>query len=185
MPDDTHKILIEEEPVHIVIDSGAPCNIINSEIVMRLKTRGLELQNCKRVIHSYNSPPIVTGQCVSVGVQAAEKNSGDYSGIPCHSRNRAATTRQIDSRINRLFYISVYNIHENEQHSASYNWILNQYLGLCDDIGKLRNSEVSLHTDHTILPSAHRISLTRRTCHYWKCHQPDWMGFANSCCAKT
>ena len=67
-------LLIEEEPISMLIDSGASCNIINSATARKLQQQGVEFDKCHRTIHPYGSNPIIAKQCVTANIQIAGCN---------------------------------------------------------------------------------------------------------------
>ena len=53
------SVIIKDEPVNMLIDSGSSCNIINTKAMNSLRERGCEFAKCHKMIHPYGSPPII------------------------------------------------------------------------------------------------------------------------------
>ena len=51
--------------VNMLIDSGATCNTINTELCDKLVSKGLVFSPCRRKLHLYNSPPIIIKEMIT------------------------------------------------------------------------------------------------------------------------
>ncbi|KAL8562825.1 hypothetical protein ACOMHN_004517 [Nucella lapillus] len=57
--EETVTVIINREPVNVIVDSGASINILNTKAATRLKKKGAKFEKCSRTIHLYGSPPIM------------------------------------------------------------------------------------------------------------------------------
>ncbi|XP_070174370.1 uncharacterized protein [Littorina saxatilis] len=148
--DRTVKLLIEEEPVEMIVDSGASCNIINSAVAAKLKRRGLEFESCHKTIHPYGSPPILARRCTTTDVQIAGRTpvTAEFLVIPGSSPPLLGRST---SEALGVLHIGVNHVRQDQDP-------LSQYPGICDGIGKLKHFEVALHIDKTVPPVARKHS---------------------------
>ena len=68
-------VIVAEEPIDMLIGSGASCNIINSSVAAKLRERGELFETCYRQIHPYGSKPIVARSCVTCDVRIGDRSA--------------------------------------------------------------------------------------------------------------
>jgi hypothetical protein len=141
-------LLLDDQPVDMIIDSGASCNIINSNVAQKLRRQGLELTACSRKIYPYGSAPLTAKQSVHASVQIAGKPSvnAEFLIIP---GSAPPILGKATAEALGILKIGVHHL----QHD-----ILDRYPGIADGIGKLKDFEVPLHIDKSIPPVARKHS---------------------------
>ena len=137
-------IIINNEPVSMIVDSGASINILNSQAATRLKEKGVEFKKCKRSIHPYWSPPITATELVNteVKLQDGESVQAEFLVIP------GDQTPLLGKRTSEA--LGVLRIGFN----FVANSVLDSYPGIANGIGNLQDFEVKMHVDPSVTPVA-------------------------------
>ena len=141
--------------VDMIIDSGATCNIINSDIAKSLVYNGAAMQKCNRKIHPYGSAPISCDNLIravlSVGDNSATAEmlvvTGDTPALLGKTTAEALKVLTIGPRMDKVHCV-------NEDIAP----ILNKYPGIDDGIGCFKGEAVMLHIDRTVPPIARKHS---------------------------
>ena len=150
-------VLINGVGVDMVIDSGASCNTINTDIAQQLKEIGTSFNDCRRLIDPYGSP-IPCHQLVStpIQVEGREPIQADFLVVPGNSPPLLG--KETAERLGVLS-IGVKHLSNNPQTLGSKK-LFAKYPGISDGIGCLRNTQVTLHIDKTVPPVARKHDRT-------------------------
>ena len=150
-------VLINSVGVDIVIDSGASCNTINADIAKQLKEIGTSFNNCRCLIHPYDSSPILCHQLVSapVQVEGCEPIQADFLVVP--GNLPPLLGKETAERLG-ILSIGVKHLSNNPQMLGSKK-LFTKYPGISDGIGCLKNTQVTLH-DKTVPPVARKHDRT-------------------------
>ena len=141
-------VLIEDEPINMIVDSGASVNILNSTAAAKLRDRGIEFEECKRTLHPYGSPPITAKKLIRAEVQLAGKPTVMAEFLVIPGSQPPLLGRQTSKDLG-ILWIDV-NFVETD--------ILSRYPGINDGIGNLKNCEVEIHVDKSVPPVARKHS---------------------------
>ena len=142
-------ILIEDEPINVIVDSGASVNILNSKSAAKLVHRGVEFEECRRTLHPYGSAPITAKRRVWSEVQLAGKDPVKAEFLVIPGSQPPLLGKQTSEELG-ILQISVNQIGNNQ--------ILAQYPDLDKGIGMLKNCEVEIHIDKDVPPVARKHS---------------------------
>ena len=151
----TLTVTVEDEPVDMLIDSGATCNIINGVIASKLKARGARVGHCRRVIHPYGSQPINIRRYVTADIRVAggEPVEADFLVM---SGTSVPLLRKVTAESLGVLRVGVRVNHVRDHIPESK--VLQKYPGLCKGIGCLRDFKVTLHIDRSVTPVARKHS---------------------------
>ena len=143
-------LLIEEEPILMIIDSGASINIINTETANKLKQRGLEFTKCQKIIQPYGSPALTAKNKVQAPIQiAGHDNVINAEFYVIHGDSPPLLSKTTAEAL------GVLHIGLNYVNTANE---LSAYPGITDGIGKLKDFDVQLHIDKSVSPVARKHS---------------------------
>ena len=146
---DTTTVIIADEPVDMIIDSGASCNITNCNVAALLRDRGERFEACRRAIHPYASPPIAAHQTVTCDVNIGNQTTR-AEFIVLHG-NSPPLMGKITAELLGALKVGV-----NFVSQTSANRIIDKYPGIATGIGSLKNVTVMLHIDKTVTPVARK-----------------------------
>ena len=154
-------ITIEDEPINIVIDSGATCNVINTDVERKLRTRGVEPYQCRRKIHPYNSPPIQVIRAITAEIAAGGCTPISREFLVVRGNPPPLLCKETAEALNILSIRIPPNPsvrHITTSTPDPTNDILKSFPGIHQGIGRLKNLEVKLHIDKTVPPIARKHS---------------------------
>ena len=142
-------ITINGVDVSMIIDSGASCNIINTQNINVLKDSGIVFTNSNRTIHPYCSPPIKAS--VQATVTIGHGNESTTADIICLEGNSPPLLGRKTAEILKVLalenvYLAERGISDLEKH----------YPGVTKGIGKLKGTSVQLYVDPSITPVARK-----------------------------
>ena len=149
-------VTIEDEPINIVIDSVATCNVINTDVERKLRARGVEPYKFRRKIHPYNSPPIKVTRAITADIAVGGGTAISREFLVIRGNPPPLLCKQTAEALNIL------SIHIPPNPSVRHitstpdptNDILKSFPGIDQGIGRLKNLEVKLHIDKTVPPVA-------------------------------
>ena len=136
-------------PTKMLIDSGSSCNIINSQMIQRLKANHYELSKCDKIIHPYNSAPIKVSNSITAKVHLEDKKEIFIADFLCVEGQAPCILGR-----NTALALGVLNLINHTTQTS----ILEKYPGITDGVGCLRNTQVALHIDKTVTPVARKHS---------------------------
>lgn len=133
--EDTSPIVINGLPVGVIIDSGASCNIVNSTVASQLRDSGSSFQKCRRLIHPYESPPIVCTEYLTADVSTNGVNpvSADFLVVP-----GSAPSLLGKATATKLGILKIGINHVSQSSAPSADELLAKYPGLCEGIDASR-----------------------------------------------
>ena len=132
---------VNNVPISMIVDSGASCNIINSDIPRKLVNNGAKCVQKKTKIYPYSSPAIISHHYIQGTIS--------YNGIDVSTRLIV-----IDGEDSFLLgkdtaeELGVLRIEINAMNTES---IINEYPNVTQKkLGKLQNMSVDLHIDISV-----------------------------------
>ncbi|KAL8584615.1 hypothetical protein ACOMHN_002344 [Nucella lapillus] len=152
--EDSLTLIIEDEPVRMIIDSGASCNVINTATATKLKRQGLEFEKCHRVIHPYRSKPIIAKQSLTAEIKVAGRKPTTAEFLVIQGNQPPILGKQTATTLGVLHIgpdipVKVNHIQQSD---------LDRYPGITEGIGKLKNMNVIIHIDGNVTPVARKHS---------------------------
>lgn len=146
---ETVTVKINDQDIPMIVDSGATCNIINTEIKKKLQSNGVTFRKSHRIIHPYCSAPIKASVQASVSITHGEKSTEteiiclEGSSPPLLGRTTAITLK--------LLALETVNLLQDEARELE-----SRYPGLTIGVGKLKNQTVEFHVDNAVSPVARK-----------------------------
>ena len=141
-------VLIEDEPINVIIDSGASINILNSKAASTLKKRGVEFEECKRTLHPYGSPPITAKRRATMEVNVAGRTPVKAEFLVLPGTQPSLLCKKTSEDL-ELLKIGINHVTGS---------LFDQYPGIDVGIGQLKNHEVHIHVDRSVPPVARKHS---------------------------
>ena len=148
---DTTTVIIADEPVDMIIDSGAPCNIINCSVAALLRDKDERFEACRRTIHLYGSPPIVARQTVTCNVNIGNKTT--TAEFIILRGNSPPLLGKVTAELFGALKVGVKYVSQ-----TSANSIIDRNPGIATGIGSLKNVTVMMHIDKAVTPVARKHS---------------------------
>ena len=145
-------VIIENEPVNMLIDSGSSCNIINTKTMNSFCERGCKFVKCHKMIHPYGSPPIICSNLV-IGNVCVGSSPPVKANFLCVKGDQPSLLGRVTSEALGIIKLGVNHVSAN-----SSSDILSQYPTLTQGIGCLKDVEVMLYIDKTVPPVARKHS---------------------------
>ena len=140
-------VMVNDEPVSMIIDSGASCNLITPEIADNLIRHGAKRVSKETKIWPYGSPPIVSTYYLDATVNFREVQTRakllvvDSNASSLMGKSTAEELGVLKIMVNAL---------SNDELFSAYPNVVNKKLG------KLKDCEVKLHIDRTVPPVANK-----------------------------
>lgn len=140
---------ISGQEISMIVDSGASCDIINTETKNMLKSSGVQFRKSSRIIHPYCSPPIKASvQAAVTMVRGSE--SVETEVICLEGDSPPLLGRKTAEALHVLTLESVYLSREE------VGKLEKQHPGVTKGIGKLKGHSVKLHVDSSVPPVARK-----------------------------
>jgi hypothetical protein len=142
------KFAIADTPIHMMIDSGASCNILNAHDAATLQKKGVQTKPCNRIIHPYMSPPLKVANCISAPIRYQQSEiTAEFLVLDgSHPSLLGKTTSQ------QLGVLHVVNQVDSAPNP------LTRYPGIARGVGKLKHQTVKIHVDRSVPPVARKHS---------------------------
>ena len=140
-------VMVNDQPVSMIIDSGASCNLITPEIADNLIRHGAKRVSKETKIWPYGSPPIVSTYYLDATVNFREVQTRakllvvDSNASSLMGKSTAEELGVLKIMVNAL---------SNDELFSAYPNVVNKKLG------KLKDCEVKLHIDRTVPPVANK-----------------------------
>ena len=136
-------VMVNDQPVSMIIDSGTSCNLITPEIADNLIRHGAKRGSKETKIWPYGSPPIVSTYYLDATVNFREVQTRaklvvvDSNASSLMGKSTAEELGVLKIMVNAL---------SNDELFSAYPNVVNKKLG------KLKDCEVKLHIDRTVPP---------------------------------
>ena len=133
----------------MIIDSGASCNIINTEIKEALISNGVKFTKSNRTIYPYCSLPIKASVETSVNIKHG--NECVVADVICLEGNSPALLGRKTAESLRV--LSLEKVYLTDTNVSNLNKL---YPGIANGIGKFKGEDVKLHVDCSVPPVARK-----------------------------
>jgi hypothetical protein len=151
---DTHTVTMAGQSVQVLLDSGSTCNTLNEQVAEYL---GVKTIPCSRTILPYQSTPIHITKKAFVSVCSGSKTeTAEFLVLPGSAVPLIGFTLATQLNLLRIGPPSALNT--DNVHALNTENVLQQYSGITNGIGKLKNFQVQLHIDPSVSPVAHQHS---------------------------
>ena len=148
------NVIMAEEPVDMILDSGASCNIINSTVAAKHREQGEIFEQYRRNIYPYGSAPIVARNVATCDIRVGNNSTvAEFLVIPgnCQPLLGKSTAQKLDA-----LKLGI-NYYEHSEDSTVDN-VMSQYPGVASGVGRLKNVAVKLNIDQSTTPAARKNS---------------------------
>lgn len=145
----TVNVEINGVKLDMIIDSGATCNIINSETKKKLKHAGVKFEKSNKTIQPYCSKPIKAS--VQTTVIITHKGESSEAEIIClEGDSPPLLGRKTAEALHVLALDKLYLVEEEIKELEK------RYPGVTKGIGKFKGETVKLHVDKSVPPVARK-----------------------------
>ena len=138
---------VNDVPINMIVDSGASCNIINSDIASKLMKRGAKCVQKKTKIYPYGSP-VVTSDYYVEGTLTFNNETIDARLVVIEGDNKPLLGKQSAESLGVL---------KIEINSINSDNIVDKYPNITKKkLGRLENVNVKLHINESVPAVAHK-----------------------------
>ena len=163
----TLTLMIESEPVNVIIDSGATCNLMSKQVFNPVSKGKLQLLKTDRKVYAYASqePLKLSGKCMlNICVPDTQKSfKTEFFVMPGSADMLLGRNRSEELGVLKIG-VSV-NACESRNITDKKGALTTKYPQVFTGLRKLKNFQLKLHVDESVTPIAQamrRIPLSRK-----------------------
>ena len=163
----TLPLMIENEPVNVIIDSGATCNLMSEQVFDKVSKGKLELSKTDRKVYAYASqePLKLSGKCMlNICVPDTQTSlKAEFFVMPGTADTLLG--RSSSEELGVLKIGVTVNACESRNVTDKKAALKAKYPQVFTGLGKLKTFQLKLHVDESVTPSAQamrRIPFSRK-----------------------